>query len=672
MLSLRSPLLAALFLLVLSGLQQTTFAQPLVRAWGNVEGIRVDGQLMEFETSLHVVGADWSTVDHTAKEAQRPSYDRDGDTQIISTRLDSVFFTQAVTPTGRGTATVDIEATARADTNVAGAFLGIALPSEHYAGGTATLLDPASSGETEVTLDEAARNAQGEYLRATAGGLRFTSPDRQLDVTFDEPTEVVVRHDDKSENVQAYLTLLPGALEAGERTQRRFQFEAHGSIDRRPITFSVDATQPGRAFDGLGGNFRLQNPDTDPKVIDYNLNNLRVAWGRVEVPLQHWQPEEDMDPIAAAKSEGLHPEVEAAMEMAQRLAKRDIPVILADWFAPEWAIVGERTRGEELGADGKRGNALRTEKMESVHASIADYALYLKNHYGVEAAMFSFNESDLGIDVRQTAEEHATLIKELGAAFAERDLKTKMVLGDASDANQHDFIEPAMNDPETHPYIGAVSFHSWRGWDTETLQAWADAADRLNVPLIVGEGSTDAGAWRYPEIFDERSFAMSEINLYTRMLATCEPKSILQWQLTADYSILSGGGVFGNDDEPLHPTQRFWNLKQIASTPAGAFALPITSNRPFLNSAAFGDLAEGAYAVHIVNNGTERAATLTGLPDDIEQLHVYVTDEDRSMKAMATVPITDGTAEFTLEAVSFTSLFTEEQANQAQRPPNDS
>ena len=78
-------------------------------------------------------------------------------------------------------------------------------------------------------------------------------------------------------------------------------------------------------------------------------------------------------------------------------------------------------------------------------------------------------------------------------------------------------------------------------------------------------------AYRYPQIFNEQSFALYEINLYLRILSIAQPKSILQWQLTADYSILAGGGIF-NDNGPLRPTRRFWNLKQLAATPARSFS----------------------------------------------------------------------------------------------------
>ena len=67
---------------------------------------------------------------------------------------------------------------------------------------------------------------------------------------------------------------------------------------------------------------------------------------------------------------------------------------------------------------------------------------YLKNLYGVETVAFSFNESDLGINVRHTGMEHAEFIKGLGAHMASRGLATKLLLGDNSDATTFDFIIP--------------------------------------------------------------------------------------------------------------------------------------------------------------------------------------------------------------------------------------
>lgn len=72
------------------------------------------------------------------------------------------------------------------------------------------------------------------------------------------------------------------------------------------------------------GNFRLQNPTTDPQVIDYCLDNLRVALGRVEMPWYAWQPDENKNPIDEANAGKLDPKVDAAMKMTQRLAAEGI------------------------------------------------------------------------------------------------------------------------------------------------------------------------------------------------------------------------------------------------------------------------------------------------------------------------------------------------------------
>jgi hypothetical protein len=305
---------------------------------------------------------------------------------------------------------------------------------------------------------------------------------------------------------------------------------------------------------------------------------------------------------------------------------------------------------------GPRGNPLNPEKMARIKDSITGYLLFLKEKYGVEAALFSFNESDLGIDVRQTPREHAELIKTFGAYFAAKGLATKLALGDTSDANPVDFIKPAMHDPEAVKYVGAVDFHSWRGCTDEILAQWRDAARELNVPLVVAEGSTDAAAYRYPQIFNEQSFALYEINLYLRILAIAQPRSILQWQFTADYSVLAGGGIF-NDNGPLRPTRRFWNLKQLASTPPRSFSLPVACDKqPNLTCAAFGNIAEGIYTVHIVNNGAARATTLAGLPPDVKQLRLWVTDAQRGMQESDPIPVTGGKAQFPLAATSYTTV----------------
>ena len=652
-------LTTALCIALLCGVVKDAFAQAEVMAWGNITGIRVDGQLMPFETSFCVLNAKGVVMARTAKERQPTTYTREGDVQKVSTVAGPVSVTQEIRNTGEGTATVHVVFTAEKDTTMTGAYFCIDVPDDVYSEGTVALVDPTSPITGEISLAGTPTGRNGEFLHGVAWGVRFASPERQLNVAFATPADVIVRKED--DLFRAYVAVMPGNAVKGQTAERTFMIEATGEIDRSPVTLTLDARKPGRAFDGIGGNFRLQNPNNDPKVIDFNLENLRVAWARVEMPWSLWHPEEDVDPYEAAVAGQLNPRVQAAMEMARRLSRMGMPVVVSAWFAPEWAIVGPRQRGPR--PDGLNGNPLRQDKMDKIYASITSYLQYLKDYYGVEAVMFSFNESDIGIDVLQTAEEHRDLIKGLGAYFASNGLATKMLLGDTGDATATEFIKPTMADPEAWRYVGAVSFHSWRGWTDELLSYWGEAAKKLNVPLLVGEGSTDAAAWRYPQIFLEPTFAHQEIDLYVRMLALCEPLSILQWQLTSDYSLLIGEGIFRTEG-PLRPLQRFWNIKQLASTPAGAFHLPIEADKEGINSAAFGNIANGEYAVHIVNNGAGRPATIAGFPEGLTELRVYVTDAERAMEEVATIPVTNGMAELTLLPVSFTTLMGEvEQVN---------
>ena len=100
----------------------------------------------------------------------------------------------------------------------------------------------------------------------------------------------------------------------------------------------------------------MQNAKTDPQVIDYSLDNIRVAWGRVEMPWSLWQPEEGVDPLAVARAGNLNPRVHQAMEMARRLAQKGMPVIVSAWQAPAWAVLGSTGFGG--GGGGGRGGVM--------------------------------------------------------------------------------------------------------------------------------------------------------------------------------------------------------------------------------------------------------------------------------------------------------------------------
>jgi hypothetical protein len=645
--------IAVFFCLAVFSTALQSFGQAELQAWGNLTGIRVQGELMAFESSLCLLDEKSSPVALTGRELQSPKFSRDGAIQIVSTKLGNIEFTETVTDIDTGKVEIKVQYVVLSDSSSALPFFCLRLPLHEYAGGTIIL-----DGKQAVSMVEMKPHPSGNILDNMFSTLTVQSVERQLRITCPDKQWVFIRTGSKSNDaenstLELYFSLKKGELQSGQTGTKTFVIEARGSIDKKDIHLVLDVSKPGRSFAGFGGNFRIQNPKTDPEVIDYCLNHLRVAWGRVEMPWRFWQPELNSDPVATAKSGHLDDHVLRAMTMAQTLSQRSIPIILTAWSPPAWAVIG--TPHFNHSANEPWGNPLNPDNTAAIYKSIADYIQYLQDQYGVQVRYFSFNESDLGIYIRQTGEQHDQLIKGLGKYFLERGLNTKMLLGDNSDATTYAFIEPAMNDSLAQPYIGALSFHSWRGWETETLMHWTQASEKINRPLLVGEGSIDAAAWAYPAIFLEPTYAMQEINLYIRLLAICQPESILQWQLTADYSPLTGGGIFGNEG-PLTPTQRFWNLKQLASTPAGFHYLPISCDRSNVTCAALGDIATQEYVLHLVNNGAERKVILTGLPSVLRSFNMIHTSKDAHMQEGENVTVHQGKAIFQLPAYSYTTL----------------
>jgi hypothetical protein len=174
--------------------------------------------------------------------------------------------------------------------------------------------------------------------------------------------------------------------------------------------------------------------------------------------------------------------------------------------------------------------------------------------------------------------------------------------------------------------------------------------------VLVGEGGMDSDAYRYQALLLEPWYALVEISEYIDICRLSQPLTILQWQLTENYSLLTGG----RNGQPLAPAQRFWQLKQLGSTPAGAAALPIACDKSALVPCAFVDPANGTFVVHLINNGATRPATFTGFPPSVKTLRVYVTDALRGMKEEARVNVVNGSATLTLDSMSYTTAFSAE------------
>ena len=643
------------------------FAQAEANVWGGLRGIRVDGELMALTSGLRALNPDAPPATSGGRERLgNPQFLREGNRQISTGGLVAgVNPNPGGAPGGRGRGVpnrvngqvtyedagpglvkVEVQVTATADTPLAGVYYYLHLPGEDYADGSAQLI-------------EGAATAERRFPTGAATGVRIVAPHRQLEVTFPAPVDIMVQPGRARNNVpgiDVYFPVCTGNLSAGQTARLSFTLKASGDMDKSPARLVIDAAHPGPKFEGVGGNFRLQSP-LDPAQVAYNLDHLRVAWARVNLPLDQWQPQENEDPVAAAEAGRFGRGVREAFEMERTLAQRNIPIMISIWSLPNWARTPVSPRPSDSGGPGAGSTYhLDSAKWDAVCKSIGAYLDYAKQHYGVEPKLFSFNETDIGYDVLQTPLEHTAAIKRLGAFFAARGTPTKIVLGDTGDPTGIDFINDAMADPDAVKYLGAVSFHSWRGGTAEQFTRWGTAAKKLNLPMLVGEGGMDSDAYRYQALLLEPWYALVEISEYIDICRLSQPLTILQWQLTENYSLLTGG----RNGQPLAPAQRFWQLKQLDATPAGAAALPITCDKSALVPCAFVDPASGTFIVHLINNGATRPATVTGFPPSVKSLRVYVTDARRGMQEEARVNVVNGSATLTLDSMSYTTAVSTE------------
>ena len=103
----------------------SALAQPEVHPWSNIDGIRVDGELMELNSAFTIIGADWTNVRKTAKERARYNYIRQDRTQITNISIGGFHYDQSVDEIAGGMANVRINFRNEVDTTIIGTFFAL-------------------------------------------------------------------------------------------------------------------------------------------------------------------------------------------------------------------------------------------------------------------------------------------------------------------------------------------------------------------------------------------------------------------------------------------------------------------------------------------------------------------------------------------------------------------
>lgn len=445
-----------------------------------------------------------------------------------------------------------------------------------------------------------------------------------------------------------------GNLPAGQSVKLRVTLWAEGEVDGSPAHVKIDPGQVRYRLNGIGGNycFGIESP-----VTRYTLDHLQVAAARTEMSLRAWAPKPvEIDPSGKdwtvfSAADQPNSRLRRELELMQELTRKRIPFTTSIWRMPAWLT--EPVSPDRGGSEKRR---IGEQQWPQVLQAIGTYLLYAKEKYQAEPDYFSFNEADIGIDILFTAEEHRDAIKRMGAHFAMLGLKTKCLVGDTGNARgTHQYALPTVEDPEALKYVGAVSFHSWRGASPAQYEAWAELAERLKLPLICNEAGPDPFAYQGAR-YRSFAYAMQEMVHYQELLMHARPQAIVYWEFTSDYSLMASDR---SQQGQLAITERFCLQKHWCDlTPAGSEALGVTNDQDAVLATAFRLGEASDYTLHLANPKWEREVTIEGLPRTVQALRVVRTAKGQFYKALETVPVKDGRVKLVLPTESLTTLTT--------------
>jgi hypothetical protein len=414
-----------------------------------------------------------------------------------------------------------------------------------------------------------------------------------LEIAFDRqcPASVIDRWDNAGRSFQVRAAIHRGRLAPGDTASLTAALRLANRTVSPAARLALDTSKPRYCFDGFGGNYCWNNASP---VAAYTLENLKLAWARTEMKVQQWDRERD-NPGAA---------IRADMETMRRFHQLGVPYVISIWWLPErfYTDPYEKPRSTHF-------RKIDPEKWDELLELVGGYLLYAKREFSVEPDLFSFNEANIGVYVGLTPEEHLKAIKRFGAHFRKLGLKTKMLLGDATGPRDtHRFVLEAAADPDAMQYVGAVGFHSWGGGTPEQYAAWGDVGEWLKLPLLVTELGVDAAAYN-TRSYNSYHYGLREARMTQELMIHARPQGTQFWQFTNDYALARA-----RPDGTVEPTARFWLMKHFTDlTPHNSDVLSASSDQPSVLFTAF--RAGATYALHLLNLGGPREASLEGLPE---------------------------------------------------------
>ncbi len=361
-------------------------------------------------------------------------------------------------------------------------------------------------------------------FRGETASLRFedAAGKRALSIGFDKPrsSALVDRWDTAGRSYQLRAAVRQGAWSAGAKAGITATVRLSDRTEPLPPAhLTLDASTSPYRFQGFGGNYCWDNRSP---IAAYTLKNLKISWARTAMNLIEWDKHRDAP----------GPDLRADLEVMRRLQQMGVPFVISVWSIPERFYADPYEKPPSAHA-----RIINPEKWDELLDLVGSYLLYARREYAAEPDLFSFNESDIGINVGLTPASYDESVKRMGAYLGKLGLKTKILLGDTGGARDtHKFALEAASDPGVAPFLGALAFHSWGGATPEQYGQWRSLAEWLNLPLLVTELGVDPSAY-YTRAWDSYDYGLREARMTQELFTYARPQGMLFWQFTNDYGL---------------------------------------------------------------------------------------------------------------------------------------
>lgn len=378
------------------------------------------------------------------------------------------------------------------------------------------------------------------------------------------------------------------------RTLEDMREEEYAKINLGSVNVVINADKRMQTMEGLGGNFcqpRYASTEAMDAVGQFCLDNLDVKNGRVGIPLNYWNPAKGVYQPAG--------QAEASMKAMAILKKKGMPVTASVWEPGRWMLGGNVEES---------GRALDPARYQDCVNALIEYIRYARQHFGVEPDYISFNEPDIGINVKFSPAQMIEFVKQWGRAADSAKIKTKFLVADSANGNNlYELAHPMLEDASIAKYLGPIAFHCW-----DSLSASADSYDKIKQlgikykkPVWCMEAGHDAQLWQQENPWGAWENAIRTALAYERTLRLTGASVMAYWTYQDNYTLV--------DPKTLKPHASFAVMKGMDKV-FGAGQTLVGSTSSSEGVVAMGSVSGAGTRVMLVAAEGKGSINLSGLP----------------------------------------------------------